>query len=105
MPTLLTLNTPRSDDGKLVLIAAGEIDLSNVDMFTHALTAAIAETAGSDEKLTVDLSTVKYLDSAAVNVLFHHAEQIRLIVHPFLIRIFTVTGLNELATVEVAPPE
>ena len=31
MSTLLTLDTARRSDGKLVLIAAGEIDLSNID--------------------------------------------------------------------------
>ena len=31
MPTSLTLDTARSDDGMLMLIAAGEIDLSNID--------------------------------------------------------------------------
>ncbi len=103
MPTLLTLDTARSDNGKLVLIAAGEIDLSNVDTFTDALTTAIAQTAGSNGKLTVDLSTVKYLDSAAINALFNHAERIQLIVHPLLMRIFTITGLTELTTVEPAP--
>jgi anti-anti-sigma factor len=102
MPTSLTLDTARTDDGKLVLTAAGEIDLSNINKFTQALGTAITETAGSGGKLTVDLSTVKYLDSAAINVLFNHAEQIHLIVHPFLIRIFTITGLNELTTVEAA---
>jgi anti-anti-sigma factor len=104
MSTLLTLDTARSSDGKLVLIASGEIDLSNIDTFTHALDTAIEATAGSDGKLTVDLGTVKYLDSAAINVLFTHAEQIQLIVHPFLIRIFTITGLTELTSVEPAPP-
>ncbi len=38
MPTSLTLDTTRCDDGKLVLIAAGEIDLSNIDTFNQALT-------------------------------------------------------------------
>jgi anti-anti-sigma factor len=102
MSTLLTLGTARSNDGKLVLTASGEIDLSNIDAFTRALDTAIEETAGSDGKLTVDLGTVKYLDSAAINVLFAHAEQIQLIVHPFLIRIFTITGLTELTSVEPA---
>jgi anti-anti-sigma factor len=105
MSTLLTIDTARSNDGKLVLVAAGEIDLSNIDSFTQALTTAITDTAGSGGKLTVDLSTVKYLDSAAINVLFSHAEQIQLIVHPFLTRIFTITGLSELTTVESAPPK
>jgi anti-anti-sigma factor len=105
MSTLLALDTARSDDGKLVLIAAGEIDLSNIDTFTNALATALAETADSDGKLTVDLGAVKYLDSAAVNVLFTYADQIQLIVHPFLIRIFTITGLTELTSVEPASPE
>jgi len=102
MSTLLTLDTAQSDDGQLVLIAAGEIDLSNIDTFTQALDSAIELMAGSEGKLIVDLGTVKYLDSAAINVLFTHAEQIQLIVHPFLIRIFTITGLTELTSVEPA---
>src|SRR5271156_1767338 len=104
MSTLLTLDTARSNDGRLVLIAAGELDLSNIDTFTEALTTAIDETPRSDGKLTVDLAPVKCLDSAAINVLFTHAEQIQLIVHPFLIRIFTITGLTELTSVEPASP-
>ncbi len=105
MPPLLTLDTARSDDGKLVLIAEGEIDLSNVGAFTRALTTAITEAADGSGKLTVDLSKVKYLDSAAINVLFNYADQIQLIVHPFLVRIFTITGLDELTTIEAAPPK
>jgi anti-anti-sigma factor len=103
MPTLLTLDAARSSDGVLVLTAMGEIDLSNVDTFDEALTAAVAETAGGGT-LTVDLSRVEYLDSAAVNVLFPHAEHIRLVAHPFLIRVFTVSGLTELTIVELAQP-
>jgi anti-anti-sigma factor len=93
----------RGDDGKVVLIAAGEIDLSNIDAFSQALDAAIAE-AGSGGTLTVDLRAVEYLDSAAINVLFPHADQIHLIVHPLLTRVFTISGLDELTTIESAPP-
>jgi anti-anti-sigma factor len=102
MRTLLTLDTARRDDGKLVLTAAGEIDLSNVDTFTRALTTAIAET-DSGGTVTVDLSAVEYLDSAAINALFTHAEHIQLIVRPLMIRIFEITGLTELTTIEAAP--
>jgi anti-anti-sigma factor len=102
MPTLLTLDTARRDDGKLALIATGEIDLSNVDTFTRAVTAAIAETAGSGAKLTVDLGAVAYLDSAAINALFTHAEHIQLIVRPLMMRIFEITGLTELTAIEPA---
>jgi anti-anti-sigma factor len=108
MPTSLTLDTARSVDGQLVLTAMGEIDLSNVQPFSDALTTAVADAnGGNDRRLIVDLSGVEYLDSAAVNVLFPYAEQIRVIAHPFLVRIFDITGFSELATVEPSlhPPE
>ena len=105
MRTLLTLDTVRRDDGKLVLVAAGEIDLSNIDTFTRALTTAIAETAGSGGMLTVDLSAVEYLDSAAINALFTYAEHIQLIVRPLMMRIFEITGLTELTAIEPASPQ
>ncbi len=104
MPTSLTLDTARSSDGKLVLTATGEIDLSNVDTFDDALTTAVTETAAGGGILTLDLSGVDYLDSAAVSAIFPHADHIRLIAHPFLIRVFDVSGLTELAVVEPAPP-
>ena len=56
--------------------------------------------------ITVDLSAVKYLDSAGINVLFKHADEIdrlHLIVHPFLLRVLTISGLSEIATVQPAP--
>ena len=104
MPTSLTVDTAPRDDGALVLTAAGEIDLSNIDTFTEALAAATAETAERGETLTLDLSAVDYLDSAAINALFTHAEQIHVIADPRLIRLFAITGLSELTTVEPAPP-
>ncbi|HXB87451.1 STAS domain-containing protein [Mycobacterium sp.] len=105
MRTLLTVDTARRDDGKLVLVAVGEIDLSNIDTFTQALTTAIAETAGTGGMLTVDLSAVEYLDSAAVNALFTHADHIQLIVRPLMMRIFEITGLTELTAIEPASPQ
>jgi anti-anti-sigma factor len=106
MPTSLTLDTGRSVEGGLVLTATGEIDLSNVEPFSQALTTAVADTDSADEqRLVVDLSGVEYLDSAAVNVLFPHAEHIRVIAHPFLVRIFDISGFSEVATVEPSPPQ
>jgi anti-anti-sigma factor len=102
--TSLTLDTARRDDGKLTLIAAGEIDLSNIDAFDQALATATAEAASSGGTLTVDLSAVDYLDSAAINVLFRRADHIHLIAHPFLMPILSICGLSELVTVEPAPP-
>ena len=105
MTTPLTLDTARGNDGKPVLIAAGEIDLSNIDTFAQALTAAVTDTAKSGGTLTVDLSAVEYLDSAAINALFPHAKHIHVIAHPLLIRVFAISGLTELTTIEPAPPK
>ena len=104
MPTSLTLDTARCNDGKLVLIAAGEIDLSNIDAFNQALTTAVAGVAGSGGKLTVDLSAVEYLDSGAINALVASADHINLIAHPVLMSVLTISGLAELVTIEPASP-
>jgi anti-anti-sigma factor len=104
MPTSLTLDTTRCNDGKLVLVAAGEIDLSNIDAFNQALTAATTESAGGAGGLTVDLSAVEYLDSAAINALFASADHFHLIAHPLLMPILRISGLSELVTIEPASP-
>jgi anti-anti-sigma factor len=100
MATPLDVRTERGTDGTARVTAAGEIDLSNIDVFTRALSAA-----KSDGAIVVDLSGVKYLDSAAINVLFTHADDVdhlHLIVHPFLMPVLTISGLGEIATVEPA---
>ncbi|CAM2932841.1 anti-anti-sigma factor [Mycobacterium intermedium] len=104
MPTPLNLSTVRGADGTPKVTATGEIDLSNIHRFTEALNAASAGTRGP---LTIDLSAVKYLDSAGINALFDHADEVddlHVIVHPFLIPVFTISGLSEIATVEPASP-
>jgi anti-sigma B factor antagonist len=103
MATPLTLNTDRGPDGTPRVIATGEIDLSNIDQFIQALTTA---SAGTRRPITIDLSTVKYLDSAGINVLFDHADKVdglHIIVHPLLVRVLDISGLNKVATVEAAP--
>ncbi|MDT5258188.1 MAG: hypothetical protein QOD10_3268 [Mycobacterium sp.] len=104
MPTSLTLDTARNRDGKLVLIAAGEIDLSNIDAFDQALATATTEAADSGETLIVDLTAVEYLDSAAINALFTRADHIHLIAHSVLMPVLTISGLSELVTIESVPP-
>lgn len=104
MPTLLTLDTARGDDGKISLVAVGEIDLSNIEAFTQALTTASTEAGGAGGKLTVDLSAVEYLDSAAINALFARADDIDLIANPVLMSILSVSGLSELVDVRPGSP-
>ena len=101
MSASLTLDTARRD-GNLVLIAAGEIDLSNIDAFSQALTAS-TEAAGNGARLTVDLTAVEYLDSAAINALYNVADHIDLIANAVLMRSLTVSGLAELVTIDLPP--
>ena len=54
--------------------------------------------------LTVDLSAVEYLDSAAINALFTHADRINLVASALLMPVLTISGLTELVTIEPAPP-
>jgi anti-anti-sigma factor len=102
MTTPLTITLDRRDGRTLALVAAGEIDLSNVHTFARALDDAIADNSG--KTVTVDLSAVDYLDSGGINVLFTCADHIRLIVKPLLVPVLTISGLTELAPVESAPP-
>ncbi|MBV8863227.1 MAG: STAS domain-containing protein [Mycobacterium sp.] len=105
MPSPLTLRTTRRDDGKPVLTAVGEIDPSNIDKFADALDAAVTETTSSGEMLTVDLSAVEYLDSAAISALFPHAKHIQVIAHSLLIGVFEISRLSEVTYIEPAPPK
>lgn len=103
MTTPLTLDTARGSDGKFMLVAEGEIDLSNIDAFDLALASAATEASGDDRALLVDLSAVEYLDSAAINALAAHADRIELVAHPILMSVLRISGLTELTTVEAAP--
>ncbi|HEX3288501.1 MAG TPA: STAS domain-containing protein [Mycobacterium sp.] len=102
MATPLSLNTSDRGDGTRVLTAAGEIDLSNIDDFTNALSAA--GTGGTT--LIVDLSGVLYLDSGAINVLFANAGRVHVIANPILMPVLKISGFTDVASVEAAvPPE
>ncbi len=103
MTTPLTVDTTRADDGTIALIAAGEIDQSNIDAFSRALDAATAEAASKGESVAVDLSAVEYLDSAAISVLYANTAHITLTVHPLLTRILNISGISELTTIERPP--
>jgi anti-anti-sigma factor len=94
MPTPLSLTTRRNADGSTVLAAVGEIDLSNVGDFTEALTAT-----ADGGRITVDLSGIEYLDSAAINALFAHTDQMELVVNPILLPVLKVSGLTDVVNV------
>ncbi|BBY18207.1 STAS domain-containing protein [Mycolicibacterium litorale] len=102
MATPLTVSADRHEDGTPLLVAAGEIDLSNVDTFSRALSTVVD---GAGGPVTVDLSAVEYLDSAAIGALTVHADQmpgLRLLANPYLIPVLRISGIDQLATVESA---
>ena len=99
MSTPLTIRIERGADGQSVLLAVGEIDASNVDDFADALNAAAGD---GTEVLTVDLSEVDYLDSAAINALVPHAESVQIVANPVLLRVLLVSGLGELTKIRSA---
>ena len=103
MTTPLTINSDESRYGATAIVAIGEIDLSNADVFARAVSDAIA--ASNGETVTVDLRAVDYIDSGGINVLFNSADHIRLIVRPLLMPVLTISGLTELAPVEAASVE
>ena len=90
MVTPLELSTRRSPDGTPVVIAVGEIDMSNAGRFRDALSRAAPEGG----RFVVDLTDVGYLDSAGINALFAHSARIRLIASPLLAPVLTVSGLS-----------
>lgn len=99
MSTPLNFRTERHADGQLVLVATGEIDASNVADFSDALRAGTADAA---DTLTVDLSAVDYLDSAAINALAPHAELLQIVANPVLMRVLVISGLAELTKISPA---
>jgi anti-sigma B factor antagonist len=103
MAAELALHTDRGPDGMPWLTATGEIDLSNVAQFRHALHTT---SAGSREPITIDLSTIKYIDSAGINALFDHADRVdglHIIVHRLLVRVLTISGLDKVARLQSGP--
>jgi len=100
MTAELALVPSRTPGGTPLLTASGEIDLSNVGGFADAVAAGVER----GTPLTVDLSGVGYLDSAALNVLFQHADHIRIVAARLLVPLLRVCGLTELVEVEQAVP-
>ncbi|MCW1958246.1 MAG: STAS domain-containing protein [Mycobacterium sp.] len=101
MVAALNLSTHRAEDGSVELTSIGELDLSTIDRFQTALRDAVAE-AGPNP-VTLDLSGVEYLDSAAINVLFDYADRISVVrVNPLLVRGLSISGLDQIVEIRSA---
>jgi anti-anti-sigma factor len=100
MATPVSLSTSRSADGQIVVTASGEIDMSNIDDFNRVLTDAVDQTDG--QAVQVDLRGVEYADSGAINILFEHADHIRVRANTILMPVLEVSGITAVTTVERA---
>jgi anti-sigma B factor antagonist len=86
-------------EGAVTLTIAGEIDMTSAPALRRALDGVPAH-----GRLLVDLTAVRFLDSAGVKVLYDHLDR-----HPELVvsgdgvvlRILDLTGLSDLLTVHV----
>ncbi|MFC3979377.1 MULTISPECIES: STAS domain-containing protein [Streptosporangium] len=96
MATPLTLVPDLRPDGVVLLTAVGEIDMSNTDV----LAAALERTTGA---VVLDLTSVGYLDSAGLSVLFAHVDRIELIAPPLLLPVLNISGFTDLAPVHASP--
>ena len=97
MNTPLDLATGVRADGAPVLTVTGEIDMSNADEFRAAIVDAVVD----GHRLTVDLTAVEYLDSAALAALFAHVDSLRVVANPLLDSVLTISGLSALTTVTI----
>ena len=96
MAAALTVTTFHDADGGVELVAVGEIDLSTIGRFESALRTALDETSPG-RMTSLDLRGVEYLDSAAINVLFEHADRIgRIRIEPLLQRGLIISGLDQI---------
>ena len=98
MTTALTFSTGQQPDGRAILTVAGEIDMSNADSFGAALSSAIP----GEGTLVVDLSAVRYLDTAGLAVLFPHARHVEIVVPQLLAPVVAISGLGDITTVRPA---
>jgi anti-sigma B factor antagonist len=97
--TPLELSAGQGDDGRTVLTAAGEIDMSNATAFRDALSQAGANGA----TFTVDLTRVDYLDSAGLTALLPYAYRIRITATAVLAPVLAISGLDPVTTVVFGP--
>ncbi|MEU3509433.1 STAS domain-containing protein [Streptomyces longwoodensis] len=96
MTTPLTLTQGRRPDGTAQLTAVGEIDMSNAAVLSDSL-------RGTSGRIVLDLTRVQYLDSAALNVLFQHADRLEILAGVLLAPVLSISGIADLATVRTSP--
>lgn len=108
--TLLRVSVTDGEDGPL-LVLSGEADLTTLGQLNSALDARLHDGAG---RLAVDLSGLRYADSASITALVRAGRTLRAkggeleLLHPqpAVARILSLTGVDQLVVVrgECEPP-
>ena len=88
-------------DGAWLLEVAGDIDLTNVNVFIERLFELSVD---GDQKIVLDLTDVEFVDSTVLNALFAAAPRIRahggdmaiVLSNPSVLRVFEIAGLDVL---------
>jgi anti-sigma B factor antagonist len=101
--TLLQVSVADGEDGPL-LVLSGEADLTTLGQLNSALAAQLHDGTG---RLTVDLSGLRYADSASITALVRADRALRAkggeleLLHPqpAVARILSLTGVDQLVVV------
>lgn len=94
-------------DGVPVVSVLGEVDVATAPALREALDAAVD---GGSDPLVVDLSAVTFIDSTGLGVLIgarkrciDAGRELRVVVsEPRILKVFEITGLNDLFTIHPA---
>jgi anti-sigma B factor antagonist len=101
MDTQLEVDTAADAAGQPVIRVAGDLDIASVERLRSAVDAAMAE---RPERLTFDVSALRFMDSAGIAVLLGAARDVSSVrLHgpsPAVRRVVELTGLSEVLVVE-----
>lgn len=106
----LSIDVLKESDRETSLAIKGEIDVYTAPKFREELLPLCER---ENHKVTVDLSEISYIDSMGVGVFIGaykaaqtSGSEIRLTsMTPRVVRLFKITGLNELMTIDQTPKD
>lgn len=92
---------PAEPGGASTMALAGELDSSNVEQLEAAVTSLLAE---HPERVILDLSALRFMDSAGISVLVRLAGEVDSVQirdpSPIVRRVIEITGLTGVLQVE-----
>ena len=97
----LEVQTGADGAGQPVIRVAGDLDIASVETLRGAVEAAMSK---GPERLTFDVSALRFMDSAGIAVLLGAAREVASVrLHsptPAVRRVVELTGLNDVLVVE-----